>query len=261
MCCRVDSASAAGDDCESRPSQQSAEPVRLLQAVMCAPARADHGQGDGVGFGNFAANVQHRRGVVNLLQGGRICSIFDAQHRRAVVGGKAEFFIHLGISDSELISILATLENKSEHPIAHAITTYAKQKSINLLSVKNFESIKGKGVQGTIEGIEYFVGGAPIALIANKETLATVTVADAIKPEAVQAVKDLHALGIKVIMATGDSEDTAHAIAREVGIDEVIARIMPQDKLQIIKDLQEGRFENWKLSAKGGSASGGKIRN
>ena len=167
------------------------------------------------------------------------------------------------LSDKEVISILASLESKSEHPIAHAITEYAKEKKIDLQPVQNFDSIKGKGLKGTVGKNEYFAGNVklvadlklsfdlktfekettqgktPVILATKEEVVAVVFVADAIKPEAVQAVKDLHALGIKTIMLTGDMANTAQAIAQQVGIDEVVAEVLPDDKLNRIKELQK----------------------
>ena len=166
-------------------------------------------------------------------------------------------------SDNEVIAILASLEKRSEHPIAHAIVSYAQEKNINPASLENFEAIKGKGVQGSIGGIAYYAGNTkliedlnisfdaqsieqetregktPVMLAIDKKILAVVMVADAIKPEAVQAVRDLHKLGIKVVMLTGDNKNTAQHIAQLVGIDEVVAEVMPQDKLNKIKELQK----------------------
>lgn len=167
--------------------------------------------------------------------------------------------------DSELLAILASLENKSEHPIAHAVVAYAKEKDIALMPVEQFEMIKGKGIAGSIGGVRYYVGSAklalelggelaslerdtkggktPVILAAGGKILAIVMVADAIKPEAVAAVRDLHALGIKVVMLTGDDANTARAIADQVGIDEVVAEVLPEDKLNKIKELQfEGKI-------------------
>jgi Cu2+-exporting ATPase/Cu+-exporting ATPase len=165
-------------------------------------------------------------------------------------------------SDVALMVILASLEHKSEHPIAQAITNYAQEKKIGLLLVEAFESIKGKGLKGTINGVEYFAGNSkliqdlgitldanrieqdakkgktPVVLATKDRVLAVIFVADAVKPEAVQAVKDLHALGIKVVMLTGDMKNTAEAIAKEVGIDDVVAEVLPDDKLNKIKELQ-----------------------
>ncbi|MDP3779007.1 MAG: heavy metal translocating P-type ATPase [bacterium] len=173
--------------------------------------------------------------------------------------------------EQELISILASLESKSEHPIAHAIGVYAQNKNIKLTAVQNFQIIKGKGLKGIVNGAEYFAGNSklisdlglsfnvqhieqetsqgktPIILATKNEVLGVAMVADAIKPEAIEAVKNLHKLGIKTVMLTGDDKNTARAIAREVGIDDVVAEVLPEEKLNIIKDLQDGNFENWKL--------------
>ena len=170
-------------------------------------------------------------------------------------------------SDLELVAILASLENKSEHPIAHAIVSSAKGKNINLFSVQTFEAIKGKGVKGTILNVEYYAGNTklikdlnipfyttsieketmegktPVILAIRERVLGVVMVADAVKPEAIEAVKNLHKLGIKVVMLTGDNKNTAEFIAKQVGIDEVVAEVMPEDKLNKIKELQaEGKI-------------------
>ncbi len=169
-------------------------------------------------------------------------------------------------TDLEIIAILASLESKSEHPIAHAIIEYARKNNIALSSVENFESIKGKGIKGLVNGKEYFVGNmkfiediklsfdrkifeketsegkTPIILTTAQEIIGVVIVADAIKPEAIDAVKQLHKLGIKIVMLTGDDKNTALAIARDVGIDDVVAEVLPEDKLNKIKELQsQGR--------------------
>jgi len=166
------------------------------------------------------------------------------------------------LPDGKIVSILVSLESKSEHPIAHAITEYAKTKNISSLPVSDFEIIKGKGLKATIENVEYFAGNTklisdlglsfdlkkieeetmqgktPIMLATKNEVLGVVMVADAIKPEAIEAVKNLHRLGIKTVMLTGDNKNTALAIAKEVGIDDVVAEVLPDDKLKKIKELQ-----------------------
>jgi len=172
-----------------------------------------------------------------------------------------------GKQDKELVSILATLEKKSEHPIAHAIIEYAKTHNVDTLPVENFETIKGKGLKGAVAGMEYFVGNAklaaelqlvvdvssfekettqgktPIILMTKKEVLGVFMIADAIKQESVEAIRNLHKLGIKVVMLTGDDKNTAKAIANEVGIDEVFAEVLPDEKQNKIKELQnEGRI-------------------
>ncbi len=174
---------------------------------------------------------------------------------------------HSKFDDPKIISILAGLESKSEHPIAHAVLQYAKEKSIEIAPVEGFEIIKGKGLKGVIGGTEYYAGNTklvsdlklsldfqsietetlqgktPVILATKKEIIAVIMVADAIKPEAIEAIKNLHKLGIKTVMLTGDNKNTAQAIAREVGIDEVVAEVLPEDKLKKIKDLQsQGRI-------------------
>ena len=170
---------------------------------------------------------------------------------------------HSSRSDAEIVSILASLERKSEHPIAHAIAEYAKTQGNNEKSVQEFEVIKGKGLKGVIDGAEYYAGNValikdlnlafdeqtllvgtsqgktPVILATASAVLATVFVADAIKPEAIEAVKNLHKLGIKVVMLTGDNKQTAEAIAKEVGIDTVVAEVLPQEKLNHVKELQK----------------------
>jgi Cu2+-exporting ATPase/Cu+-exporting ATPase len=167
-----------------------------------------------------------------------------------------------GQSDGELLTILAALENKSEHPIAHAVLNYAKEKNIKFEDVMDFEIVKGKGLKGRVGGREYFAGNTkliedlrlpfdkgkieqetlegktPIILATADKLLGVVMVADKIKEEAGLAVKNLHKLGIKVVMLTGDNKNTAKYIAELLGIDEVVAEVMPEDKLNKIKELQ-----------------------
>ena len=171
------------------------------------------------------------------------------------------------LKDEELISILVSLENKSEHPIAHAVVNYAKEKNIEINEATNFENIEGKGIKGLINGIEYFAGNfkliedlkvsfdktkleqftlegkTPVILASAGKVLGFVMVSDEIKSESKQAINDLHKLGIKIVMLTGDDEKAAKYMASLVGIDEVIAHVLPQDKLAKIKELQtQGRI-------------------
>ncbi len=166
-------------------------------------------------------------------------------------------------TDSEILTILASLESKSEHPIAHAIVNNAKEKGVALKNIHQFEIIQGKGLKGMIDGTLYFAGNAkipadlhipfdarhleeetrqgktPVILSDSKNVLAIVYVADQIKPEAKYTVQELHKLGKKVVMLTGDNKNTGEYIAKLVGIDEVIAEVIPEDKLRVVKELQE----------------------
>lgn len=166
------------------------------------------------------------------------------------------------LKDDEFVSILASLEKKSEHPIARAILNYADGKNIITEEVSNFEGIQGKGLKGFVKGVKYFVGNVklikdlgvtfdaskierftaegktPVILATDKKVLGFVMVADEIKTESKQAVADLHKLGINIVMLTGDDEKVATYIASLVGIDDVVAHVLPKDKLAKIKELQ-----------------------
>jgi cation transport ATPase len=181
---------------------------------------------------------------------------------QVLIGRSSPFGDFSGTSDDEILAILASLESKSEHPIAHAIATSAKAKALPLREVEHFEIIKGKGLKGKIDGTEYFAGNVtllkdlqldmdssqlesdtkegktPVILMTSTQVIAAVLVADAIKPEAAEAVKNLHRLGITTVMLTGDNENTAAYIAKQVGIDQVFAQVLPEDKLKKIKELQ-----------------------
>lgn len=163
--------------------------------------------------------------------------------------------------DDEIVAILASLESKSEHPIAQAVIAYAREKGISLLPVAQFEMVKGKGITGSVAGVQYYAGSAqfakdfgatfdslekdtregrtPVILFVRGSVVAIVMVADAVKPESAVAIQELHRLGIKVVMLTGDDKNTATYIAQHLGIDEVVAEVLPEDKLNKIKALQE----------------------
>lgn len=166
------------------------------------------------------------------------------------------------LSDNELVSLLASLEKKSEHPIAHAIVSYAQDKNISTEDVSQFEGIQGKGVTAVVKGVQYYAGNVklisdlgvsfdvskiemftaqgktPVILATKGSVLGFVMVADEIKGESKQAIADLHKLGIKVVMLTGDDAVAAKYMASLVGIDDVVAHVLPQDKLAKIKELQ-----------------------
>ena len=166
------------------------------------------------------------------------------------------------IKEDEMLSILSSLEKRSEHPIASAVIGYTDSKKINLKEVKDFKAIEGKGISGSIDDIEYFAGSpkfiseinssydeteineltsqgkTPVVLAVKEKVLGYVMVADEIKDNAVNAIKELHELGVKVVMLTGDNEKASKFIASQVNIDEVIAQVLPQEKLSKIKSLQ-----------------------
>jgi Cu2+-exporting ATPase/Cu+-exporting ATPase len=183
-----------------------------------------------------------------------------------ITRGKPELINFTNVSsksDQELQSIIGSIEKKSEHPIAGAIVESVEEKGVQLTAVQNFKAIEGKGVQGEISGTKYFVGSlgfmeslklvpdeskvseyadsgaTPILLSTEKEILAYAVVSDELKEGAEEAVANLHRMGIKVVMLTGDDKRTAAFIAKKVRIDDVIAEVMPDQKLDKIKHLQQ----------------------
>jgi len=174
-----------------------------------------------------------------------------------------------GISDTELLRLAATVERSSEHPLALAIVNAAGERSIALGDAIDFDSPVGKGVTGTVEGKRLILGSHRImeeegvdvsAMTAKAEELrnegATAiftaidgslaglfAIADPIKPTTPDAVKALVEDGVRVVMLTGDNNTTAHAVARRLGITEVEAEVLPEDKSKIVSRLRsEGRI-------------------
>jgi Cu+-exporting ATPase len=174
-----------------------------------------------------------------------------------------------GFDEERLLLLVASLERASEHPLAAAIVAVAEARGIKLLATESFESVTGKGVKGTVEGVRVALGNRKLmedaevnieelaesaeAMRADGQTVMFVAVdgkaggligvADPIKPTTPEAIRQLREEGIRVVMLTGDSRTTAAAVARKLGIDDVIAEVLPEDKSNQIKRLQEqGRF-------------------
>ncbi|UXN66296.1 heavy metal translocating P-type ATPase (plasmid) [Phyllobacterium sp. A18/5-2] len=169
-----------------------------------------------------------------------------------------------GIEESELLALAASLEKGSEHPLAEAIVDGANERGVNLSNVDDFDAITGKGVTGKVSGKTVALGNAAMmeelkldttSLQDRADTLRTdgktamfvaidgkpaglVAVADPIKQTAAEAIRALHDSGLRIIMATGDNERTAKAVAARVGIDEVRADILPEGKKALVDELQ-----------------------
>ncbi len=169
-----------------------------------------------------------------------------------------------GFAEDEILQLAASLEHSSEHPLAHAIVTSAQEKDLSLLPLTDFASITGKGVTaqiaekqvaiGTI-GLMQDLGATPVpteeadALRSEGATVmfmaidgkhaAMIAVADPIKTSTAEAIKALHAMHIKVVMLTGDNKVTAEAIAKKLGITQVIADVLPEGKRDVVKRLRE----------------------
>jgi Cu+-exporting ATPase len=174
-----------------------------------------------------------------------------------------------GVTEDEVLRLVGALEAASEHPIAQAIAAAAREQVGSLADVESFQSTDGLGVQGVIDGHAVVAGRErfaadwglhlPGALAQAKATAeaagrtavvagwdgairAVLVVADTIKPTSAQAIAELQALGLRPVLLTGDNEAAARAVAAEVGIDEVIAEVLPADKVDVIRRLQaEGR--------------------
>jgi Cu+-exporting ATPase len=174
-----------------------------------------------------------------------------------------------GFDPQRLLSLAASLERGSEHPLAVAILMGAGERHVPLVSISEFESLTGRGVKGRVDGSVVALGnqklldeigmsagalleraeamrgeGQTVMFLAiEQEVVGIIGVADPIKQTTPEAIQKLHADGIRIVMLTGDSRTTAEAVAKKLGIDQVAAEVLPQDKADIIKKLQaEGRF-------------------
>jgi Cu+-exporting ATPase len=169
------------------------------------------------------------------------------------------------IGEDNLLRIAASVESQSEHPLARAIVESAKQQKIELRDVIDFQSITGGGVSGKVEGKAILVGKekfladsnvrfpeeltkearrlqekaeTTVWLAVNGDAAGVLGIADPIKPTTKEAVRELHAMDLKIIMCTGDNRRTAESVAREVGIDEFKAEVMPDEKIEIVRKLK-----------------------
>ncbi len=173
-----------------------------------------------------------------------------------------------GLAEPALLRLAAAVEVGSEHPLGEAIVTRARELGVELPTAETFLSVTGKGVQGRIEGREVILGNralmvqagvvldglegdaqelarrgmTPMYVAVDGKGVGLIAVADTLKPESREAVAQLKALGLEVWMLTGDNRVTAEAIAREVGIDRVLAEVLPEQKAEKVKALQaEGK--------------------
>ncbi|MBT5667202.1 MAG: heavy metal translocating P-type ATPase [Rhodospirillaceae bacterium] len=169
-----------------------------------------------------------------------------------------------GRGEDEVLRLAASLERGSEHPLAEAIVTGAEERGIHLAKAEAFEAITGKGVKGVVDGEPVALGNAKLVtdmgldggalsatanarrdvgetvmfVIVGSKIAGLVSVADPVKETTPSALKALHEEGFRIVMATGDNERTAKAVAAKLGIDEIRADVLPEDKARIIKELQ-----------------------
>jgi len=170
-----------------------------------------------------------------------------------------------GVTADDALRLAAAIERDSEHPIARAIVKSAGERSLSIPASSDFNYVAGRGVSATVEGRKVAGGGpnllkelgvdpepslrdaaeraasrgqSTIYLIEGNRAIAAFAVADAIRPESKEAIRRLHAEGIEVVMITGDSEAVARAVAGELGIDQVLSQVLPEDKARRIEELQ-----------------------
>jgi Cu+-exporting ATPase len=145
-----------------------------------------------------------------------------------------------GYTGTELLRLAASAEHSSEHPIGQAVVKAAQERGIVLAEAAGFKAEAGHGVRARVDGHEVVVAKPGVTVTVDGAAAGEIEVADAIKPEAAEAVRRLRALGLEVWMLTGDRNDVAGAIAREAGIDHVIADALPDRKVDEIRKLQAG---------------------
>ncbi|OLD86708.1 MAG: copper-translocating P-type ATPase [Verrucomicrobia bacterium 13_1_20CM_4_54_11] len=185
-----------------------------------------------------------------------------------LTAGKPEIVSQIGadnVSERDLLRIAASVESQSEHPLARAIVESAKKEKIELGNVTDFQSTTGGGVAGNLDGQTILIGKekfladsnvrfpeeltkevhrlqeraeTTVWVAANGKAVGVLEIADPIKPTSREAVRELHEMGLKIIMCTGDNRRTAESVARELGIDEFKAEVMPDEKIEIVRDLK-----------------------
>lgn len=168
-------------------------------------------------------------------------------------------------SEEELLRLAGAAEGESEHPLARAIVAAAKDK-VSVPQASNFRSLPGRGIEADVEGRDVVIGGpsllrerkveipdelvahsnrwsergaAVLHVIVDGEVAGAIALEDEIRPESKQAVDELHRMGVEVVMITGDAKPVADAVARQLGIDELFAEVLPQDKDQAVTTLQQ----------------------
>ncbi|OUQ60165.1 copper-translocating P-type ATPase [Flavonifractor sp. An112] len=169
-----------------------------------------------------------------------------------------------GVTEEELLCVAASLEKPSEHPLADAILTEAEKRNIPLAPIQDFQALSGRGVRGTLHGASVLAGNramleeagislegfgdrgealaqngkTPLYFAEHGKVLGIVAVADPPKPTSAAAIRGFRELGIDVVMLTGDNRRTAEAVGRELGVTQVIAEVLPQDKEKVVAELQ-----------------------
>ncbi|HUI54957.1 MAG TPA: heavy metal translocating P-type ATPase [Bryobacteraceae bacterium] len=143
-----------------------------------------------------------------------------------------------GLSEDELLMLAASAERYSEHPLGKAVVEAARERNLPLKEIADFTALAGHGVRARISGREVRVTKPGATVTVDGVAAGAIEIADAIRPEAAEAVRRLRAMGLDVWMITGDNRSTAEAVAREAGIDRVLAEVLPEQKVAEVKRLQ-----------------------
>ena len=219
-----------------------------------------------VGSGVGAKNGILFKTAVSLETAGKVNTVVLDKTGTITNGTpKVTDIIPFGLGEDELLGIAYSLEKKSEHPLAKAITEKAKENNISFEESENFQAVSGSGLVATV-GNERVTGGnlkfieneaavddeaknkitalsqegkTPLIFAKNGKLIGIIAVADTIKEDSPEAVKQLKNMGIRVVMLTGDNEKTANAIGKAAGVDEVIAGVLPDGKESVIRNLMK----------------------
>ncbi len=196
-------------------------------AIMVGTGRgAEHGI---LIKGGEALEMAHKIDTIVLDKTGTV-----THGKPAVVG----VFPAAGYSENELLRIAASAERYSEHPLGRAVVEAAAARGLALEDSSQFQALAGHGVRALVSGKEVVIGRPGITVRVDGVLAGTVEVADSIKPEAAEAVRRFRAMGLEVWMITGDNRGAAEAVAREAGIEHVLAEVLPDQKVAEVKKLQ-----------------------
>ena len=202
----------------------------------------------------------------NIDRFGVVVPVIWNKRTNRVVSGHQRLTVLMneGVTETELLTLAAALESRSEHPLAKAVLAYSEAKAITPPTVTDFAALPGNGLAAKLDGVDIFGGSTsfiqsklslPATLTQQAEQLAAegktplffggaghllgvIAVADTIKADSPEAIRQLQNMGIRVVMLTGDNQRTADAIGRQAGVDEVIAGVLPDGKEAVIRQLQ-----------------------
>ncbi len=220
-----------------------------------------------VGSGVGAKNGILFKNATSLEEAGKI-KVVALDKTGTITEGKPEvksIVFEADADEDELLTLAYSLEKQSEHPLSHAIIEYCAKKDTPILPISSFRAVAGNGLEGEIDGAivrggnEAFIskfatlpeslkqqanilaeeGKTPMFFSKNDKVLGIIAVADTIKSDSKEAIEELKKMGIRTVMLTGDNERTARAIAKEAGVDECIAGVLPDGKERVIQDLKK----------------------